>query len=184
MALYAHRRHHERPSTPPLECDVDEREHIERIDSCLRPHRAANCPSPRSATCTSIAMYLVRATHHGTLAAPVCAIRTTRRCPNRHSVCALNTSRGVRRGFLPRGLCDTCPQVMAARRCVVRAGQVLHNPKQLLTFKPRWRAAGHGREREFEVEPETWLSMRELGRPGSVYGHFRVNPASARCGYW
>ena len=28
------------------------------------------------------------------------------------------------------GLWDTCPQVVAARRCVVRVGQVSHNPKQ------------------------------------------------------
>jgi len=49
--------------------------------------------------------------------------------PNPHSR-ALNTRGAASRGFLPRGLCDTCPQVGAARRSVPFAGQVSHNPKQ------------------------------------------------------
>ncbi len=51
-------------------------------------------------------------------------------CPNHHSVCALNTHCGVRRGLLPRGLCDTCPQAVEARPSARRAGQVSDNPKQ------------------------------------------------------
>jgi len=56
----------------------------------------------------------------------------SRRCPNPHSVLALNTSGGVLRGFLHRGLCDTCPQVVRDRRLAVSSGQVSHNPKQEL----------------------------------------------------
>lgn len=111
-------------------------------------------------------MYLVRATHHGTLAAPVCAIRTTPRCPNRHSVCALNTSRGVRRGFLPRGLCDTCPQVVAARRCVVRAGQVSHNPKHQLSFAT-------GSLLDACLAAADWSLLTSYGRPRRADGYFQ-----------
>ena len=53
--------------------------------------------------------------------------------PNPHSR-ALNTHGAASRGFLPRGLCDTCPQVGAARRAVLFAGQVSHNPRQSLTL--------------------------------------------------
>ena len=55
-------------------------------------------------------------THNGTLAPLACRSWSSSRCPNPHSVCALNTCVGVLRGFLPRGLCDTCPQVGGACR--------------------------------------------------------------------
>jgi hypothetical protein len=50
------------------------------------------------------------------------ALPTWRR-PNRHSFRGLNSHRSVRRGFLPRGLCDTCPQFALDRRAVVLAGR-------------------------------------------------------------
>ena len=53
--------------------------------------------------------------------------------PNHHSFCALIHHRGVRRGFLPRGLCDTCPQIVVGPRTAALAGQVSHNLKQ---FEP------------------------------------------------
>lgn len=44
--------------------------------------------------------------------------------PNRHSaVLALNSRCGTRRGFLPRGLCDTCPQLAAGRGAAACAGR-------------------------------------------------------------
>ena len=52
----------------------------------------------------------------GELAPLACRSWSSSRCPNPHSVCALNTCVGVLRGFLPRGLYDTCPQVGGACR--------------------------------------------------------------------
>jgi hypothetical protein len=41
----------------------------------------------------------------------------------------LACDRGARRGFLPRGLCDTCPQVIAMFDALGSlAGQASHNP--------------------------------------------------------
>ena len=51
---------------------------------------------------------------------------------NPHSVCARNVNMGEFRGFLHRGLCDTCPQARCDRRVGSRSGQVSHNPKQQL----------------------------------------------------
>jgi hypothetical protein len=42
-----------------------------------------------------------------------------------HSFRGLNSHRSVRRGFLPRGLCDTCPQFVLDRHAVVLAGRYL-----------------------------------------------------------
>ena len=41
----------------------------------------------------------------------------------RHSDSGFDTRRGIRRGFLPRGLSDTCPQASAARRIAAHAGR-------------------------------------------------------------
>ena len=79
-------------------------------------------------------MYKGPATRHCTLAWLAYTLWPARHCLNPHSVRAVNTSCGVRRGFLHRGLCDTYPQVVAPRRCVLRAGQVSHNPKQELSM--------------------------------------------------
>ena len=38
----------------------------------------------------------------------------------------------MRRGFLPRGLSNTCPQAGVVRRLVLRDGQVSDKPKLLL----------------------------------------------------
>ena len=38
------------------------------------------------------------------------------------------------RGFLPRGLSNTCPQVCATRSAVASHGQVSNKPKQEQTF--------------------------------------------------
>ena len=59
-----------------------------------------------------------------------------------HSVSALNNRRGARRGFLPRGLCDTCPRIVEARPSEARDGQVSHNPKHK---QPLGGASGSGR---------------------------------------
>ena len=68
---------------------------------------------------------------NGTLAPLACELWPPYRCPNPHRVCALNTGVGVLRGFLPRGLCDTGPQVVRDHRLGASSGQVSHNPKQL-----------------------------------------------------
>lgn len=67
---------------------------------------------------------------NGTLAPLACELWPPYRCPNPHRVCALNTGVGVLRGFLPRGLCDTGPQVVRDHRLGASSGQVSHNPKQ------------------------------------------------------
>lgn len=78
-----------------------------RLDVCMRGH------APHSGHCH-------RALRHGI---PI---------PIRHSDRAFNDRRGVRRGFLPRGLSDTCPQAGADRRLpACPPGQVSDNPKQL-----------------------------------------------------
>jgi hypothetical protein len=38
------------------------------------------------------------------------------------------------RGFLPRGLSNTCPQVCATRSAVASHGQVSNKPKQVRTL--------------------------------------------------
>ena len=43
---------------------------------------------------------------------------------------AASAHRGMGRGFLPRGLSNTCPQVSAARDTVAAHGQVSNKPKQ------------------------------------------------------
>lgn len=50
-------------------------------------------------------------------------LRRGQRVHNRHSDRAFNDRRGIRRGFLPRGLSDTCPQAGADRRMVARPGR-------------------------------------------------------------
>ena len=72
---------------------------------------------------------------NGTLAPLACELWPPYRCPNPHRVCALNTGVGVLRGFLPRGLCDTGPQVVRDHRLGASSGQVSHNPKQTLPYK-------------------------------------------------
>ena len=49
--------------------------------------------------------------------------------PNRHSTVGFDHRLGTRRGFLPRGLCDTCPHSVEDRRAYSCAGQVSHKPK-------------------------------------------------------
>jgi len=56
-----------------------------------------------------------------------------------HSVVASSDHRGMPRGFLPRGLSNTCPQAAAMRGVVSSRGQMSDNPKQ------EQRAAGIGR---------------------------------------
>ena len=57
------------------------------------------------------------------------ALRQARRLRNRHSDRAFNNHRGTRRGFLPRGLSDTCPQTDAGLTGHCARGQVSDNPK-------------------------------------------------------
>ena len=73
---------------------------------------------------------------NGTLAPLACELWPPYRCPNPHRVCALNTGVGVLRGFLPRGLCDTGPQVVRDHRLGASSGQVSHNPKQKRELAP------------------------------------------------
>ena len=47
--------------------------------------------------------------------APTLSSRVGHHSPNRHSRSELIDRAVLRRGFLPRGLCDTCPQVVATR---------------------------------------------------------------------
>lgn len=51
------------------------------------------------------------------------ALRDRQRARNRHSHRAFNDHRGLRRGFLPRGLSDTCPQTGAVRLLPAHAGR-------------------------------------------------------------
>ena len=50
----------------------------------------------------------------------------------RHRAVATSDHRSTARGFLPRGLSSTCPQVCAMRRNVASHGQVSNNPKHKL----------------------------------------------------
>ena len=74
---------------------------------------------------------------------------------NPHRAGALNTRGGVRRSFLPSGLCDTCPPIVAARGPVARAGQVSHNPEEegpqlaIVCARGNWAASEAGRLRAF-----------------------------------
>jgi hypothetical protein len=104
---------------------------------------------------------------------------------NRHSCVGFDHYRGVRRGFLPRGLCDTCPQARAARRMSSRDGQVSHNPKRQFQFAAfecrRWRSTlradrchllGHWRASSFRVDrPDV---------PETLTGRFRQPPSFGR----
>ena len=67
---------------------------------------------------------------------------------NRHSRRALDNRRLVRRGFLPRGLSNTCPQAGVLRRPVLRDGQVSDKPKLDRSLAERTRGTASGRERE------------------------------------
>jgi len=58
----------------------------------------------------------------------------------------------VARGFLPRGLSSTRPQVCAIRRTVVRHGRVPIKPEQKLKFKPAVGRAAMQREASFAVD--------------------------------
>jgi hypothetical protein len=50
---------------------------------------------------------------------------------NPHSGRAFDNHRDMRRGFLPQGLSNTCPQAGTTRRPVVLAGQMSDKPKRL-----------------------------------------------------
>lgn len=69
-------------------------------NACRARRKARHRCCPRATT-----------TYDGTPAPLACGPWPSSRCPKPHSVCALNTCVGVLRGFLHRGLCDTCPQV-------------------------------------------------------------------------
>ena len=49
----------------------------------------------------------------------------------RHRAVATSDHRGTARGFLPRGLSNTCPQVCATRPAEALRGQVSNKPKHL-----------------------------------------------------
>jgi hypothetical protein len=51
----------------------------------------------------------------------------------RHRAVATSDHRGTARGFLPRGLSNTCPQVCATRGTVASHGQVSNKPKHFRT---------------------------------------------------
>ena len=69
-------------------------------NACRARRKARHRCCPRATT-----------TYDGTPAPLACGPWPSSRCPKPHSVCALNTCVGVLRGFLHRGLCDTCRQV-------------------------------------------------------------------------
>ena len=103
--------HHEQAPEPPLVLDVDALGSVGGIgarpvlrtalqNACRARRKARHRCCPRATT-----------TYDGTPAPLACGPWPSSRCPKPHSVCALNTCVGVLRGFLHRGLCDTCPQV-------------------------------------------------------------------------
>jgi hypothetical protein len=112
------------------------------------------------------------------------ANRPAGRRPSRHSFGALNRHRGVRRGFLPRGLCDTCPQVVPNRRAVALAGQVSHNPKQYALSAFALHNGHWQRDRLNErclcASPPLADPLLTVGRPTSLNGPQR-NVASWSC---
>ena len=55
-------------------------------------------------------------------------VQPKRSASNRHSRIGCDDHRGMARGFLPRGLSDTSPQIRAMRGIVPSHGQVSDNP--------------------------------------------------------
>ena len=62
------------------------------------------------------------------------------------------------RGFLPRGLSNTCPQVCATRSAVASHGQVSNKPKQLRSVAAG--ASMHGVRRVAVIGPAPIRQMR------------------------
>lgn len=104
-------------------------------NACRARRKARHRCCPRATT-----------TYDGTPAPLACGPWPSSRCPKPHSVCALNTCVGVLRGFLPRGLCDTGPQVVRDHRLGASSGQVSHNPKQKRAAVPALRKLAPGRK--------------------------------------
>ena len=68
-------------------------------------------------------------------------------------------SSGVRRGFLPRGLCDTCPQVVANRYAAACAGRCP------TTLNRSSRRLPQTRRRKPVIQPLTAATPGRAGRP-------------------
>ena len=65
------------------------------------------------------------------------------------------------RGFLPRGLSNTCPQVCATRSAVASHGQVSNKPKHKLTSGSRLATCC---ESPFEVNTQAFSDRLVLDR--------------------
>jgi hypothetical protein len=63
----------------------------------------------------------------------------------RHRAVATSDHRATGRGFLPRGLSNTCPQVGTMHRAVPLHGQVSNKPKQRGTVERRYAKVGNVR---------------------------------------
>ena len=82
---------------------------------------------------------------------------------NRHS---FERQRHVRRGFLPRGLSNTCPQIGAARTAGMSRGQVSNKPKRLQTFASPNSTPGSCRS-----TPTVSCAVRSAATEGNQHGH-------------
>ena len=71
--------------------------------------------------------------------------RHQRHAHYRHSAVASSHHRSVARGFLPRGLSNTCPQSGAMRSALAVRGQVSNKPKQFRSLNPRANRAASDR---------------------------------------
>ena len=156
--------------------------------ACAATPRSTVSPAalPRQGASTSGARLRRRA---------VSAPATSTSWPNRHSaVLALNSRCGTRRGFLPRGLCDTCPQLAAVRgaaacagRCPTtlnRGGRSGSGNRTLwqLSGALRWMSAPHASElQEWVVRcrPRTSAIRWSKLRVNFPAGRSRARPAQA-----
>lgn len=120
---------------------------------------------------------------NGTLAPLACELWPPYRCPNPHRVCALNTGVGVLRGFLPRGLCDTGPQVVRDHRLGASSGQVSHNPKQKLPPRQLFSPAAPSREQKPDPRSSCDFNQPEANttHPKEKSSH-HTGPCEGRCG--
>ena len=107
----------------------------------------------------------------------------------RHRAVATSDHRGTARGFLPRGLSNTCPQVCPMRRTVASHGQVSNKPKQSLPIAGPvcWRRSRHTASSKLRMPPAVIDRQQSRpspdcprGRPGTsgLPGH-RIQPVAA-----
>jgi hypothetical protein len=110
-AQFGHRRHHDRAPSPPISSTPNTvsggllralLERRSRMPCCWPPPQPSGAPQA------------TRATQYG-LGEALRAVGSRRRRRPITIAAALDDHRGVRRGFLPRGLCNTCPDAARPR---------------------------------------------------------------------